>query len=437
MLSDEQLGFFARNGFLHLPGVIAPQICQRLVRKTWEKLPQHWDPEDGRTWQGLVQDSCHAATVDVRRGHLKFQKGDLLQDASVKAGFYPNTRLGTLASQIIGAPIAPIRVRGLYCIVPLREDFTCSTPQVPHIESHPTQLVSLCYLEDVLPGAGGLLVWPGSHRPIYHTMVSRLEFVAAPDHAKVFADWASKEPIEISGQRGDVVIIHHRLLHAPSVNRSERIRFGFLCDYHRADFRDLLTRVPSEDTWEDWPAIRNLSPSIRDAPADYPLGRKAGKVTLQSLFSWRSKAELPSRGAASPELRPEHADYIRKNDASMLARSRRPGDTWICLSDDQSSSTSNKLDPRGSTWEGTSLTVQFDGLAAQSCCYYDFIANGGSNRGPQQIILSGLNREAWLRLVEIKLPFDESEVLLSERLWPGSWKIDVSPTGLHTIEAFE
>ena len=237
MLSQSQLGFFARNGFLHVPRWTGEDTCRQLVDHTWTRLPPEWRRDAPLTWAGSAGDSCHIAHIKVRRGVFQFQAGDLLRNPVVDGAFASNARGGELAKALLGHPLGNFKVRGLYCIVPMPEDVQYHRPVRPHIELHPSQLIALCYLEDVVPGGGGLHVWPGSHRELYPALGSKLEHIATPAYEAAFARWAGRQPLEVPGRQGDIVIIHHRLLHAPSLNRSPNMRYGFLCDYWRDDYR--------------------------------------------------------------------------------------------------------------------------------------------------------------------------------------------------------
>jgi hypothetical protein len=67
MLSQSQLGFFARNGFLHVPRWTDPDTCRQLVDHTWTRLPPEWRREDPLTWSGSAGDSCHVANIEVAK----------------------------------------------------------------------------------------------------------------------------------------------------------------------------------------------------------------------------------------------------------------------------------------------------------------------------------------------------------------------------------
>lgn len=432
MLSEMQLGFFARNGFLHVPRWIDSDTCSKLVDHTWTRLPSAWRRDDPSTWSGSLGDSCHIADIKARRGLLKFQGGDLLRNPLIEGAFASNARGGQLADALLGHPLGKFRVRGLYCIAPMPASMSAPGPAEAHIEAHPSQLIALCYLEDVAPGGGGLHVWPGSHRELYPALGSKLEHVATPAYEAAFVRWAGLEPVEVPGRQGDIVIIHHRLLHAPSVNRSPQLRYGFLCDYQRDDFRRLCAEAPGA-LWEDWPAIAALPPDLRDAPPDYTLSPQDGHVDTQPR-STQEHALSRFRRRWWPRRSRSHGDdadpsSIRKADASLLVRRRRPGDVWLTLSDSPKAINALNLFPRGSDLSSEGVRVWVDGHPLPSVCKYDIIAQLDAAPGEHVVEVEGLRRPAWLSVVAFKLPFVDSKLLVTHQLVPGTNRLSFQIEG--------
>lgn len=413
MLSAQQLSFFARNGFIQIPQLITADICTDLVSQTWSRLPESWKQDQPDTWSGVITDSCHSGDLKVRRGLLQFQKSaNWGINDTILRGFGLDALCGQVAQQLIGAKLQKMHLRGLYCIAPLAQDIQYKKPIRPHIEAHPSQLIALCYLDDVSPNGGGLSVWPGSHREIYPCMGSKLEHVASDEYDSVFTKWASLAPVELPGARGDVVIIHHRLLHAPSLNRSSRIRFGFLCDYMRHDAKALCAERPTQSMWEDWPAIERLPAEFKDAPSDYPLIPLEVAPDIVPLHSRQYQLSVSHAVDAD-------ASTIRKADASALERSRREGDVWVLLSDNPQSANDWKLFPRGSSWSSSCMKLRINGQLVVSACEFDHISRFESGSGRHTIEISDLDRNAWIRVLRTRLPFASSEFVMQSELLPG------------------
>ena len=411
MLSDEQKGFFARNGFLQLSGAIDDEACDDLVRRTNLRLPQNWAMDDPSTWKGDVPDSCHIADIRHRRGLFQFKHGDLIDNPTLARVFYPGQHAGKIAESLIGAPLAPLLVRGLYCIVPLDGAIRYSPLKKPHIESHPSHLVTFNYLADVDPDGGGLLVWPGSHREIYPAMLSKLEHSSGPNYPAIFDRWTRKEPIQLHGKKGDMIIIHHRLFHAPSLNRIDKIRYAFVCDYRRADYLKQCAQAPTPKVWQDWPAISALPLEIRNAPCDFALPKQ--KVSAEVIESALALTKTLDNGRTDPSS-------IKKADASLIVRDRKAGDIWLTLSDSPLGATKAELYPRGSDLASEGVTVHVNDVPVTPFCKYD-IYSRLTEVGPSSIIrVDGLKTPAWLRLIRVKLPFSTSEVIAHWELPPGS-----------------
>lgn len=409
MISDDDLGFFARNGFLTIKHAIPDEVCSALVQHTWTRLPSHWSPSQPEGWHGMVPDSCHTADVRVRRGHLQFQKGDLIGDPIIAENAGLGSHAARLAESVIGAPLFKMRTRGLYCIVPLPAAIQFKALAKPHIESHPTQLVFLFYLEDVDWGGGGLYVWPGSHREIYPVMGSKLEHVTTNEYDNVFQKWAHLQPIEVPGKRGDAVVIHHRLLHSPSLNRSQKMRYAFLCDYQREDFRKLSAELPTDDVWEDWPAIQQLPETVKAAACDFDLSTQVGLIDDVPLHSARYRlSEAHSKDTDTSN--------IRKGDASALARARKVGDIWIAISDQPETLDDWQLHPKGSDLTVSGLRVKCNGDEITSLCKYDFIARLPLRSGVNAISIEGNSVNVYVRIIRINLPFDSSDFLIRREI---------------------
>lgn len=128
-----------------------------------------------------------------------------------------------VAEQLLAAPLAPSRrVRGVYAVFPL-------PPGVPgrlgpHSDNQAAELSAMVFTHRVAARRGGFTLWPGSHARLHPTwdtrfgsrLTRRVEaFVRARDRAL-----EEITPVEISGEAGDVVFWHPRLLHSAGVNYS-------------------------------------------------------------------------------------------------------------------------------------------------------------------------------------------------------------------------
>lgn len=400
MLTPEQARSFARNGFVVLPGLVPASTCAHLVERTWSLLPSHWRRDDPSSWRGDVADSCHVGSLDQRCGLIKFQLKDLGDDPAVVAAFQSPSPVHDAAFDLIGTPLHRIRVRGLYAIAPAEHPDRLPRVPSPHVEGHAAQIVGLCYLDDVCPGGGGLLVWPGSHRELYPAFDSKLDHAVDGSFASRVARLRRFAPLELPGGRGDVLLTHHRLLHSPSVNRSTRIRFAFLCDYLRLGHELLCRQRPGPDLWEDWPGLvartggtgLDGGPDHVRRPAPREPGRRAGA------------------GADTPSAR-------NKADASRILRDRRPGEIWVSLSDSPAKyGHGASLNPVGGEIGRRGVRVRVNGRRVASRARSDVTAPVPIRPGPNRIEITGVTGPLWFRMIEVRLPFADSRVLLRREI---------------------
>ncbi len=390
----DELMAFARDGYLHLRGIIPQSSCDYLIERTWSKLPDHWVKNDPQSWCGDVQDSCHLADLNYRRGLVKFQKGELVEDQVIHKSFGAGSPLEQIALGLIGRPLRQLRVRGLYPNIPAPERMRLRQFTTPHVEAHPAHLVALCYLSSVGPSGGGLLVWPGSHHSLYNAFSSKLEFDKTAKYDRELTYWAKRKPIELCGSSGDVILIHHRLFHAPSLNRSDAIRFAFLCDYLSEDYKTLCTEQPKQ-IWEDWEPIRSVA-------------TECSALRHDQLPRWTA-----SDTHSDVALHATHFTTINKREGTEIARARRKGDIWLSLSNSVERANSTSLDPSGTKLDdGTKIKI--NGRRPASMSTNGITARARLRNGTNSIEISGTGGPCLFRLINIRLPFSESILVHEE-----------------------
>ena len=100
------------------------------------------------------------------------------------------------------------------------------------------------YLGPVGDNSGGFTLWPGSHRHIYYAHDQELNWVPnasfpdAVEHVK-----ATIQPVQMTGDIGDCIFTHHRILHSAGVNNGNTIRMGVFTDYQKV-------RPPAPIAWK-------------------------------------------------------------------------------------------------------------------------------------------------------------------------------------------
>lgn len=98
--------------------------------------------------------------------------------------------------------------------------------------SNDDAVVALLLLDDMNEDNGCLMVVPGSHRERYsHYQDGRFTGATAPEHDADFRERA----VPITGEAGDLCLMHTWCLHASAPNRSREPRRLLICDYSAAD----------------------------------------------------------------------------------------------------------------------------------------------------------------------------------------------------------
>ncbi len=113
------------------------------------------------------------------------------------------------------------------------------------------------FLSDVPgPDSGNFTVWPGSHRVIER----HLRDVGTESLLKGggMPDVPLGEPLQMTGQAGDIVLCHYQLAHGIAPNVSPNIRYAIFFRLthkdHTAHKQEALTQI-----WTAWPGMRDVA----------------------------------------------------------------------------------------------------------------------------------------------------------------------------------
>ena len=293
-LSGEAIAFFKQNGYLLLPGAVADELCDRAVDLLWSRLPTGSDMrrDDPATQVGPFSEH------DFEEGRHNSRRGfrwNLREIASVPllTDMAYSQRLCTVVEHLLGSgmlrrpivdgkPVGGVGfdwgagspelsmdttgVRGTYCTLPYGDK--APEPDGIHADAHPFHLGMVALLEDVEPEGGAFKVWPGSHRRLYPTFYRQYDtprvlaydhlpgdegLLHSPEyHAEIERIRDDTPPVDCWGERGDVVLWHHRLAHATGANNRDRMRIALLADYIRTDLDVTRKDPPQPDMWRDW-----------------------------------------------------------------------------------------------------------------------------------------------------------------------------------------
>ena len=254
MLSSEQIRAFFDVGYCVAHVTVPAALVERAAATVWKLSPPSFDPTNRQTWTGLFKDCCKTQTIKDRAGRVKFREclraEEWLYDLT--AG---NAQIVAAVTDLIGDPLAPEYVRGLYPVFPTRRGTAEG-----HCDRHKFQVGVVLYLSDVLPQGGGFTVWPGSHRIIAKHHATLGGENRLPSFGDALADVQARiRPVELSGPAGMVVFWHHRIVHTAGINTRDTVRHATLCDFKNADFLAAADR-PDVDMWFGWsPQITRLA----------------------------------------------------------------------------------------------------------------------------------------------------------------------------------
>ncbi|MCC7492156.1 MAG: phytanoyl-CoA dioxygenase family protein [Fimbriimonadaceae bacterium] len=115
-------------------------------------------------------------------------------------------------------------------------------------------MLAVVLLSDVPgPWCGNFTVWPGTHHQFEawfreHGPDSLLDGMPPIDYP---------EPVQITGQAGDLVLCHYQVAHAAGPNLSPHVRYACIYRVYHVDHGSCRPAAMT-DIWLEWPAIREL-----------------------------------------------------------------------------------------------------------------------------------------------------------------------------------
>jgi hypothetical protein len=261
-LSDQQIQAFCDSGYCVSRIPLAEESTRRAVEKVWELCPSSFRFNRPRSWRGEFTDSCQTLSIEKRLGRVKFREC-LRGERWLYEMTAANAEILACVSELIGEPVPPEYVRGLYPVFPTR-----FRPPCGHCDRHKFQVGVVLYLSEVVPEGGGFTVWPGSHHEIarHHRTLGGEDRLPTFE-AALMEIGRSIKPVEITGPAGTVVFWHQRLVHTAGINTQQTVRHATLCDFKNAAFLAAADSV-TDDLWNTWsPRVKELATASTPAAA--------------------------------------------------------------------------------------------------------------------------------------------------------------------------
>jgi len=281
-LTQAEIEHFALHGYVVKKNVLDPDKLQAAVDVVWDEMPDSFDRGDPATWRGHVVDCNGNQSITARYGKVKLRDhiwgNETLDDLSVR-----NADIFAMVEQLLGAGnvVPPERFRGLYPIFPTPEHRNIPVRAHVDVTEIPFKVSVAAYLNDVPSGGGALMVWPGSHRTLfydYETDSSSMSNTRTASFRKDFSLINRSEPVEITGNAGDIILFHYCLMHAAGINTIDgHVRHALFSNYRTPRCDEMKNAPRRNDIWDGWEGIRQLdTPAIRESsspPADPLQGR--------------------------------------------------------------------------------------------------------------------------------------------------------------------
>ena len=255
-VSAEEIGFFVDHGFLVKKRLIDSTAVEAALAKTWtylrDRVPMAEgarapSPGDAATWASPQWAPMPPADQTgpyqgrqrvVYAGHTV--KLHDLGSADFLVDLVPNhPKVRALAQAILGEDLKPSeRTRGVYAVFPKAGDVDAddpgrlTRPLGPHTDQVCQQLNACAYLDDVPPRNGGFTLYPGSHKILFRAHRFEANWSPLPDFRDAIRRVVAEiEPVEVAGDKGDVIFWHGRTVHSSGVHLGESIRWAVFADF--------------------------------------------------------------------------------------------------------------------------------------------------------------------------------------------------------------
>lgn len=276
-ISTDEAEFFKANGFLVRRRLIdEPEVYRQVVDRVWDNVPRgimqrnnaaSWLDAPHKKWTD--EDAERVGMFASNNWKLRSRGADGIGTESfLIEGLANHPRMRAVVESFIGSPVqATNRVRGIYCIFP--KPASMPPRYGVHADYMAAHLSAMVVAAPMPANSGGFTVWPGSHRrlhPLWDTCFGSTIDPSKSQHYGCERDAILCEvsPVEFSGEPGDVIFWHPRLLHSGGTNHSAEwdrpiIRIIVPCDFQRADRRyfDDLTYGPGPE-YQWWVDTRNF-----------------------------------------------------------------------------------------------------------------------------------------------------------------------------------
>ena len=237
-LTEEEVRFFKREGYLFKRGVMDPEPMAKARDSLWTGAPPRMKRDDPSTWFGPFRPDEENEGPDNRcLGHMwKFRAAS--SEEWIKRMSTSDEQIWSWVEQLMGEGevLRPERVRGIYCRLPMEEEPAgpfgchCDAFNPDNLHKEPVEKLlrprlSLVGLIAPIPPSGGCFtVWPRTHRAVYDVFANLEGHERRKVYKEKIEEFNKQTPVEACGEAGDILFWHHLLGHAAGSNRSKEIQ---------------------------------------------------------------------------------------------------------------------------------------------------------------------------------------------------------------------
>jgi phytanoyl-CoA hydroxylase len=232
--AEDQADFFARNGFLHVPGVFDPEEIDELAEDL-DRLIQEWSFEAAWVgpWREAYLDPAMAQGIKLSALH------DLQLYSAAWARAIVEPRLAEILSGLLGGAVEfhhttmHVKPPERGAPFPMHQDY----PFYPHADDRYVDV--LLHLDDTNADNGEIRFLAGSHKlgPLEHILHGPNGEPSAP-HLPI-ERYRLQDTVAVPANRGDVVCFSIDTVHGSYMNVTNRPRRLVRMGYRHPDNRQL------------------------------------------------------------------------------------------------------------------------------------------------------------------------------------------------------
>jgi len=245
MLNASQKDFFWKNGYLVVENAVNDDLLGRLQAdfSSWIDESRGQNEAYGKTLDGRprfdLETGHTAASPALRRVNAPIEVSSAYYEATT------NSRMTDCVADLIGPNVRlhhtkiNSKLPGAATVVKWHQDF----PFTPH--TNDDLVTALLMVDEVTEQNGPLEVAPGTHRGPLHSLWHGGRFTGAVDETA--SEDCKAQAALCTGKAGSVCLMHTRLLHGSTANRSDRPRTLHISVYAAEDAMSLAPNpVPTE-----------------------------------------------------------------------------------------------------------------------------------------------------------------------------------------------